>query len=272
MNKKLKKTLALGTGSMLVVASVGGGIAIADSEKELQSDTSVKEVESVSKVSAKTDIVTLNVVEGEFAYTQSAISTNEEIKNNIGASQYLCGARPVGDASEISVSDWQISVGGAVSNSYTATFDELVKTKPIQQLLLGCACAGNPSDGKASANAEITGISVLTLIDMAQMEDGVNTVVFTSADGYEVALPLSYIATRYCPLVFDVNGAPIAESMGGVNQLWLGSTSANYFARDVVAITLEKRETPPANPNSDEAREAYENLPNVGVMLGGEVA
>ena len=59
--------------------------------------------------------------------------------------------------------------------------------------------------------------------------------------------------------------------MGGVNQLWLGSTAASYFARDIVSITLEERETPPPSPHSDEARAAYQNLPNVGVLLGWEV-
>jgi len=59
--------------------------------------------------------------------------------------------------------------------------------------------------------------------------------------------------------------------MGGSNQLWLGSTSANYFARDIVAITLEERQTPPPSPSSDEARAAYANLPNVGVSFGGDI-
>ncbi len=98
-----------------------------------------------------------------------------------------------------------------------------------------------------------------------------NTVVFGSADGYEVALPLDYVFNRYAPIVFDVNGAPLAESMGGVNQLWLGSTSARYFARDIVSITLESRQTPPPKPGSAEAEDAYANLPNVGVFYGGTV-
>lgn len=70
----------------------------------------------------------------------------------------------------------------------------------------------------------------------------------------------------------DVNGSPIAESAGGTNQLWLGSTSARYFARDITGITLEKRQTPPPAPGSDEADDEYANLPNVGVYFGGEIA
>ena len=70
----------------------------------------------------------------------------------------------------------------------------------------------------------------------------------------------------------DVNGSPIAQSAGGTNQLWLGSTSARYFARDITGITLEKRQTPPPAPGSDEADDEYANLPNVGVYFGGEIA
>ena len=270
----LKKTLVVGTSSVLALAGVGGGIAVAAPGLGAQQDAPEATAQQASGAYAKTDIVTLDVVEGQFAFTQGEVSSNEDIMKNLGASKYLCGARPAGEASAVDVApeDWQIAIGGAVGNPCIATYGELVKTDEVQSLLLGCACAGNPADGKASANAEVTGVSVLTMIGMAQPDAKANTIVFTSADGYEVALPLSYVQRRYCPVVFDVNGAPLAESVGGTNQLWLGSTSANYFARDVVAITLEERETPPPSPNSDEAREAYANLPNVGVLLGGDVA
>ena len=278
-----KKALSLGAGATLatlaavgVSVSVGAGALIADTPLGAASTDPIQPAlcaeQPDNAAFYKTDLVTLDVVEGSFAFTQSAVSTNEEIRNNLGAAKYLCGARAVGEQESVSVDDWQISVGGAVAKPFTATFDELVSTSQVQSLLLGCSCAGNPSDGRASANAEVTGISALLMIEMAGADAEANTVVFTSADGYEVALPLSYLKNRYCPIVFDVNGAPLAESVGGTNQLWLGSTSANYFARDIVAITLECREEAPASPFSDEAREAYANLPNVGVLLGGSVA
>ena len=109
------------------------------------------------------------------------------------------------------------------------------------------------------------------LFEMVQPEAGANTVVFTSADGYEVALPLSYVVQRYSAIVFAVNDAPLVESVGGTNQLWLGSTPASYFARDIVAIELQERQTPPPSPTSDEARAELQNLPNIGVLYGGEV-
>lgn len=272
MNDAKKKVAAIGAGSALLVAGIGAGIAAADSLQSPELPSESAPTIAAVEVSQGTGIVTLDVVEGSFSFTQSAAASNEELRNNLTASQFLCGAHPVTDAETTSVETWQISVGGAVDKPYTATFDELCQTNEVQQVLLGCSCAGNPADGRASVNAEVSGISALTMIEIADAAPEANTVVFTSADGYEVAIPLSYLKNRYCPIVFDVNGAPLAETVGGTNQLWLGSTSANYFARDVVAITLECRETPAPSPLSEEAREAYENLPNVGVLLGGEVA
>ena len=40
----------------------------------------------------------------------------------------------------------------------------------------------------------------------------------------------------------------------------------------MVSIRLETRDEAPADPTSDEARAVYENLPNIGVKFGGEVA
>ena len=266
--KALKKTLVIGTSSIMALSGMGG-VALAATQADVDQPTA--SAEEQNQQSAESNVVQVSQVIGEFAFTQGETTANDVIKKNLGdASKYLCGAHAVADAEE-PVEDWTISVSGAVSNPYEATYDEFVQSDGVQSLLLGCACAGNPADGRAAANAEVTGVSALVMIGMAEPSAEANTVVFTSADGYEVALPLDYIQMHYCPIVFDVNGAPLAESMGGTNQLWLGSTAASYFARDIVSITLEERQTPPPSPNSDEARAGYGNLPNIGVMFGGDV-
>lgn len=205
------------------------------------------------------------------AYTQDEVSSNEAIRKAASASKYFCASQGAPEAA-VAAEDWVISVDGAVANPYAMTVAELQDDEAVQKHLMGCSCSGNPADGIASVNAKVTGVSVTTLLKKAGVESGANTIVFTSTDGYEVALPLSYVSTRMCPIVFDVNGSPIAESAGGTNQLWLGSTSARYFARDITGITLEKRQTPPPAPGSDEADDEYANLPNVGVYFGGEIA
>lgn len=81
--------------------------------------------------------------------------------------------------------EWTISVGGTVAHSFDASTEEMAD-EASQTIVLGCSCAGNPADGIASINAEVTGVAVTELLRHAEPVEGANTVVFTSADGYEV--------------------------------------------------------------------------------------
>jgi len=123
-------------------------------------------------------------------------------------------------------------------------------------------------NGQSSINADVTGVAFETLMDRAAVRDDANTVTFISADGYSVSLPLSYVSQRYTILVYNINGAPLEDSVGGTNQLWLGSTSARYFARDIVEISFSHEQTPPPAPGSEAAHENYANTPNTGVIAG----
>lgn len=282
--KKTSRALAAGVGSALVAAGAMQGVALAGGAgAPLQASASdagaaiqpaAARGQQVEQAGATTAIQQDEVV-GTFGYTQSEVSSNEWIAKHIGgASKYLCGSRAVagGAGSQaVDAEDWVLEVTGDVANPFSATMKEIAQTSEVQQVMMGCTCAANPADGLSVANALVEGISTTALLQIAGVDPAANTIVFTSADGYEVALPLRYVTTRYCPLVFNVNGASLVESVGGTNQLWLGSTPGNYFARDIVSIRIETRDTPPADPTSDEARASYENLPNIGVKFGGEV-
>ena len=265
-----KKALAVGMGSVLVLAGASqGAVALATPSADVAAGAAIEQQGGIINFAQKK----VAEVQGEFAFTQAEVSSNEWLYKNIGqASQTLCGSQVVATNEAADAQDWVLTVDGAVADGYSATIDELANTSTVKTMLLGCACAGNPADGASAGNALVKGIPATLLIDMANPADGVNTVVFTSADGYQVALPLKYLDSHYCPLVFNVNGAALAESVGGTNQLWLGGTPASYFARDIVSITLEQREVAPASPTSDEALDEFgANLPNVGVLFGGEV-
>lgn len=128
---------------------------------------------------------------------------------------------------------------------------------------MGCSCAGNPADGRASGNADVAGFALREVIEMAGPNEGVNTITFVSADGYSVSLPLSYVLQRASTVVYRVNGTPMGEALGVATQLWLGSTSARFFAQDVVEIVLTAEEAPPLAPGAN--REG--NLPNASVIV-----
>lgn len=278
--KKASKVLAAGMGSALMVAGAVQGIALTqESAAQVEGalgQTGAQVVDEAEAQTVDSQLVQEDEVMGTFGYTQEEISSNDWLVKHIGeSSKYLCGSQTVavgGESDTADAADWVLEVTGEVANPYQATIGELAESDTVQSVLMGCSCAGNPTDGLSVANAMVEGIPTILLLSMAQPDEGVNTIVFTSADGYELALPYSYVTSRYCPLVFNVNGSALIESVGGTNQLWLGSTPGNYFARDVVSIRLETRDEAPADPTSDEARAAYENLPNIGVKFGGEVA
>ena len=276
---KYSKTLVAAAGASALLAASAAGAALAvgqtDGAAAQQGAQDVQATQADTQVASNR--VVLDKVEGTFSFTQAEAASNDYLARNFKeGSQYLCGAKGTTDeAGEASAQDWVLTVDGDVQSGYSEAVSELASSPAVQAILMGCSCLGNPADGTSAANALVNGISALILVEMANPSADANTVVFTSSDGYQVALPLSYLQSHYCPIVFDVNGSPIADSMGGANQLWLGSTPASYFVRNVSSITVETRDEAdvPASPTSGEARAEYAaNLPNVGVLLGGEVA
>ncbi len=269
MNTVAKKAAAI-TGSALMLTSMSTGalVAFADEPTESQAPSSAEAVEGT----VVQETVVLDQVVGNFVFTQVNAASADAIRAALAsAGQYLCGGLPIVDSVE-AVDSWTIEINGMVKSPYTTTIGKLQEDPELVAQLMGCICAANPTDGAAAVNAEVVGVPVTTLIERAGFDKEANTVVFTSADGYEVALPRIYLQTHLCPIVFNVAGSPIVESMGGANQLWLGSTSANYFARDIVSITLEQRDEAPAAPGTPEAGVEYANLPNIGVAFGGEIS
>lgn len=274
--KNASKALTVGVGSALLMASASQALAAVDagSVDALPSLPSAQASQATAQAVLVPQVLQ-GEVQGTFAFTQTEVSSNAWMAQHIaGASRYLCGSAvvPSEDAGAVDPASWVLEVTGAVNNPYQATIGELAATTEVQTALMGCSCGANPADGLAVANALVEGIPMTLLLQMAQPDPEANTLVFVSADGYEVALPYDYVTNRYCPLVFSINGSDLIESVGGTNQLWLGSTPGNYFARDIVQVRVEVRDTPPADPTSDEARPELANLPNVGVAFGGEVA
>lgn len=263
MEKTVKKVASV-TGSLMLLAGMTAPGTAAFADEAVQGEAAESECPVHAGVNVVDASQKADKVFGSFSYTQQAVTSNKTIAKTLGtAAQYLCGSNLIFAESE-SLDAWELHVGGDVANEFSATLDELAQEE-VSSVVMGCSCSGNPADGTATANALVTGVAITSIMDAAELEAGVNTIVFTSADGYEMALPLTYVAQRYSLIVFDVNGAPLADSVGGTNQLWLGSTSARYFARDVTSISYETREVAPPAPGSAAAQDNYANVPNVAV-------
>lgn len=262
------KRIAGVAGSALMLGLMGAGATVAFAQETVQ-----PEIVAVDASQLGGARKTVSNVEGAFSFNQGSVDPTDAFARMLSrASVNLCGSSFTETSGNAEGSGpagaWVVSVGGEVEHAFSATLDELAE-KGVQHAVMGCSCGGNPAGGTASANAEVEGVSLQAMLEMARPNEGANTIVFTSYDGYEVALPLFYMQHHYALIASALNGAPLEDSIGGTNQLWLGSTSAFYFARDIVSIDIETRQTPPPAPGTEEAERA--NLPNVSVTRGGEM-
>lgn len=273
MNTGKKLAGLVAGGALVVSAAPAAQLALASEQPALDcggAACAVQAGEDLGAAVSEQMRVSIENVQGTFAWNQGVTADNATLSQALyQGSKYLCGAQGVegmsdeGASSERVPSIRSIRVTGDVSHAFTASVDDFVKKAPVQKVM-GCTCSGNPADGRASANAEVGGFQLAALISEADPLEGANTITFTSADGYEVALPLKYVTQRYCLVVTTVNGEDAAQAIGCANQLWLGSTAARAYARDVVAISITKEAEPPAAPGASPDA----NVPNVGVTKG----
>lgn len=258
-------------GAFGAAALVGSGLAAGQAFAEVaapQEEESPQGLtaEAISGAAAQTMRMSFDEVVGAFSFSQDVLSTHEEMARAVEGSKYLCASEyaPAGEDGEVDPMQWEISIGGEVQHSFDATMEELSKTSAAT-LTMGCVCYGNGAGGISVLNAMVKGIEIEAIAEAAGVSESANTIVIGCNDGYEVALPLDYVQRRYSMIVYEANGSALASSIGGTNQLWLGSTAGNYFARDVVSITYETRQTPPPYPYTDEGDDYYGNFPGIGI-------
>ncbi|WP_303203244.1 molybdopterin-dependent oxidoreductase [Raoultibacter timonensis] len=271
MKQFTKKALSIATSTLMLGGMNAGAASMAIAQDAPAQDDGGKalQVEAVEPagMSVREEVPS---VQGKFSFTQGEVSPIDAISKAIGAARHLCNSEFDSQADEATSSVWSVEVNGEVENAFSATAEELA-VNGSAEFKMGCSCLGNPVDGAASVNAHVSGITIRSLMEAAQPTADANTIVFSSTDGYEISLPYDYVMQRYSLLVYNVNGELLCNSVGGANQLWLGSTAARYFARDVSSITLESRETPPPAPGSKEAGDTYANVPNISITAGGEM-
>ena len=249
-SKAAMALMSVAAASTLAAGTIGPTKSLAAEADNAQDDTlsaAVVKGEATANAAAETE----QHVEGTFSFSQGETDANTTIARVLGTvPHYLCGsaferqAPPSPGKTDFDIRS--ITVTGAVQNSFTATLEQLA-SENATSLVLGCACGGDPADGKA------------------QVDETANTIAFISSDGYEVALPLSYVLQRYSLIVYEVNGESVDDVMGGANQLWLGATSARYFGRDITNIDLRAEADPPAAPGSQDGA----NTPNISISEGG---
>ena len=104
------------------------------------------------------------------------------------------------------------------------------------------------------------GVPLSAVVEMADLEDGVNTVTAYGADGFGQPLPLRYALEKNALLVYQVNGQELEAATGSSLQLWMPETVARYFTRDIVNIELTQED---AEPDVQQVDPCYRNKINI---------
>lgn len=219
MNKKTKRIFS-GASSALMIASGAAQTALAETAYNVTAGESAAEYDKVANV------------EGRFSFNQNKLTPPDEVFNLFGTAVTGVCAKP-DFALSSAKTDYYINVGGKIAYSYTVD----LKEKAAQTRTMLCACA----TGRATANAEITGVKLADVLELAEMGEGVNIVAVRSSDGYTSRLPLRYALEKEAMIVYKVGG----EALPGGTQLWVPETVAKYFTRDVVDIELLAEEEEP---------------------------
>ena len=175
---------AMATVAALGATMAGAGVALAQQAEASPAGSDVAVSASEQAVSGQ---VKPAHVEGTFSFTQGQITPTAQIAHDLGgANKVLCGASqevlPSNQQVASDAADWQITVDGdGVQSSLTATIGDLAQTG-TQSTVMGCSCAGNPADGRATANAAVTGVSVYQLLEAAGgVSDEANAITFVSS-------------------------------------------------------------------------------------------
>ena len=163
MTTYMVKNASLVAGAAVALLAGNASALVADAQTG-DSWSSTSTATEASETTAGSGVVERDKVEGSFSFTQGEVTPTGVIARNLsGSSTVLCGNEGVATGEAASYEDWVVEVMGEVSNPFTATLAEMSDVQGTASLVMGCSCLGNPVDGRASANADVLGISFASI-------------------------------------------------------------------------------------------------------------
>lgn len=254
MNKNKKRLLSTAAGAALVLSGCGQS-ALVD-QPPVQEEAGVQNDYGITVTETKAvEYDKVANVKGSFSFNQDTVTPSDEVFNIFGtALTGLCAAPSYALENSEGTATMYVNVRGDIRRAYTVDVKALADDGKETDRVSLCACATGP----AAAVGKITGVKLEDVIQMADMNEGVNAVKITGSDGYSQVLPLSYALEKEAMIVYKVNGEDVPSS----TQFWVPETVAKYFTRDVVDIELlTAAEVPPVDAR-DEQYQAQINILN----------
>ncbi|MGI6152066.1 MAG: molybdopterin-dependent oxidoreductase [Christensenellales bacterium] len=247
MNKKTASVISLLTG----VAALASGCseqnqvaapapvapAVAEKAQVTEGKLSVKEAATYNAIAN---------VQGEFSFDQETVVPADDVFNIFGTAATALCAKPGFAFDEVERNDYYINIGGKIKKNATYTLAQLKEME--ENTVMTCSCGTSGS----VANADVTGVRIKNMLELCDVDEAANAITFKAADGYGLALPLSYVLEKDAMLVYKVGGKELSEGA----QIWVPGTVAKYFTRQVVDIELETLDEEPGVITPDDSQRA----------------
>jgi DMSO/TMAO reductase YedYZ molybdopterin-dependent catalytic subunit len=114
----------------------------------------------------------------------------------------------------IDANTWRLNVRGLVRNGpLQFTYDEL-KAMPSTSEYATLECISDKIDGDLISTAYWKGVSLKSILEMAQVLPGAIYIVFRCSDGYDVGIPLDRGLMDGTILAYEMNGVPLPTEHG----------------------------------------------------------
>ena len=229
MNKKMKRVLSGASTAALLTSAAAQVVA-----EEVNFDVTAEQAQAAeySKVAN---------VAGKFEFDQNVVTPADEVFSLFGSVVTGLCAKP---DFAIGEGDSLVNIGGDFIEGYTVDIKE--KAAQVKTLLCSCATAA------ATANAQITGVLLKDVLELAKLDERVNTIAVKGADGYTAKRPLKYALDKEAMFVYQVGGKDIPSG----KQFWVPETVAKYFTRNAVEIELTAEAEVPVVEEREDAYRA----------------
>ncbi len=180
--------------------------------------------------------------QGEFTFNQLGTTPNDDLFNVFGTAITSMCSKPANEmVTEVAkaTANYYINIGGDMQEAFSINLADMEEES--EEMTMACSCATGAPFGQAN----VIGIPLKTVVGMANLEDGVNTLTAYGVDGFGVPMPLQYALDHDAMLVYSVNGEKLASEYGPSAQIWMPETVARYFTRNVCDIKLTKEDVVP---------------------------
>ena len=266
MNKNIAKIATGVTGAVVLLSGCASQIAPAveapkaepaaqeAAAPEIHEEYEVKGYNVKADTVEKREYKKLANVEGTFLFNQDTVSPTDDVFNIFGtAVTAVCASPAFATENSEDFETYYFNVSGQIKKQYSIKLSEMVEDNS-ESAVLKCSCATS----SALANAQVLGVPLSAVLRMDELEEGVNTITVRGADGYGLDLPLQYALEKKALIVYKING----EDVPSGTQLWMPSTVARYFTRNIASIELSARDEVPEVQGVDDEYRAKVNLLN----------